>query len=71
VRREDLVGPATEQQLVGARLGHLLHHLVVEVVDRPAAVRESAGRVLVRAAGRLRGIAENLDRLAGLALLEA
>ena len=63
VRREDLVGPPAEQQLVGARLGHLLHHLVVEVVDRPPAVRESAGRVLVRAAGRLHHSVERHERV--------
>src|SRR5437867_9789188 len=50
-----LIGPPAEQQ--GTALGHALahlrrHHLVV-VRDSPAAVRESAARVLVGAARRL------------------
>jgi hypothetical protein len=61
VGREDLVGPASEQQLVGAGLGHPSHHLFIHVVDAPPAQLKAAGWVLVRTAGRLHDTVERYE----------
>jgi hypothetical protein len=53
--REDLIGLAAEEKRVGAfaPLGHDLEELVVEEGYQPAAVREGAVAILIRAAGCL------------------
>src|SRR5262249_7350294 len=60
VRREDLVGLAAEQQVERAAkdLAHGAAERRVEVRRGPAAEREAAGRVLLRATGRLHDAVE-------------
>src|SRR5690349_1586216 len=55
VRREDLVGLATEQQieLLGEDAADLCSELLIEVWHRPAAELEAPGRIFGRPAGRL------------------
>ncbi len=52
---EDLVGLAADEEVERAAedFAHRLAHDVVPVVERPAAVFETAGRVFFRAARRL------------------
>src|SRR6266498_2912120 len=63
VRGEDVVGPASENEVErrAHRLGHDLTHLVVPIVHRPATVREAAAVVLFRSARRLHDPVESQE----------